>query len=81
MRKFLFLSIFALSAAPVLAEPAKCDATAFTLKKPSPPARATNKPQPSAKPAAAQPAPPKAKPMTTTRLVSDCKDGQKKPGR
>ena len=35
MRKVLFLSIFALCAAPALAaETAQCDATAFTLEEP-----------------------------------------------
>ena len=80
MRKALFLSIFALCAAPTVAgETAQCDATAFTLKKPAQPAAKADKPQPKAQ--VAQAAPPKAesKKKTTTRLISDCKDGEKKP--
>lgn len=81
MRKALFLSIFALCAAPGLAaETAQCDATAFTLKKPAQPAPKADKPQPKVQ--TAQAAPVKAEPKkkkTTTRLISDCKDGEKKP--
>ena len=79
MRKALFLSIFALCAAPaVAAETAQCDATAFTLKKPAQPSPKADKPQPKAQ--TAQAAPKKAQPKkTTTRLISDCKDGEKKP--
>jgi hypothetical protein len=79
MRKALFLSVFALCAAPALGgEPAQCDATAFTLKKPAQPAPKADKPQPKVQ--TAQVAPKKAEPKkTTTRLISDCKDGDKKP--
>ena len=79
MRKALFVSIFALCAAPAVAgETAQCDATAFTLKKPTQPAAKVDKPQPKVQVAQAAPkAEPKKK--TTTRLISDCKDGEKKP--
>ena len=79
MRKALFLSVFALCAAPaVAAETAQCDATAFTLKKPAQPAPKADKPQ--TKVQTAQAATKKVTPKkTTTRLISDCKDGDKKP--
>ena len=81
MRKALFLSAFALCAAPAFAaEPAQCDATAFTLKKPAPAAQKAEKPQVPVKTATAPAAPKKASPKkTTTRLISDCADGKKKP--
>jgi len=79
MRKALFLSLFALCAAPALgAEPAQCDATAFTLKKPAQPAPKTDKPQPKVQTAEVAPKKAESK-KTTTRLISDCKDGDKKP--
>jgi len=79
MRKSLFLSIFALgTASAVAAETAQCDATAFTLKKPAQPAPKADKPQPKVQ--TGEVAPKKAEPKkTTTRLISDCKDGDKKP--
>jgi len=78
MRKALFSSIFALCAGPALAaaDPAQCDATAFTLKKPAPTPPKVNKPQAVAKPLTAQAQP--KKPKTTNRLISDCNDGKKK---
>ena len=80
MRKALFLSIFALCAAPGLAaEPTQCDATAFTLKKPAKPAPKADKPQPKVQTALAAPIKEEPKKKTTTRLISDCKDGEKKP--
>jgi hypothetical protein len=80
MRKALFLSIFALCAAPALgAETAQCDATAFTLKKPTQPAAKADKPQPKAQIAQGAPAKAEPKKKTTTRLISDCKDGEKQP--
>jgi hypothetical protein len=84
MRKALFLSMFALCAAPAMAaDTAQCDATAFTLSKSAPAAPKTAKQQPVVKEAAAQPTPKKAKPKpkTSSRLISDCKDDKaKKPG-
>jgi hypothetical protein len=78
MRKALFLSIFLSCAAPAFAaDPAQCDATAFTLKKPVQAAPKVEQQQPTAKPATAQ-AKPKAKPKTSSRLISDCRDGKKK---
>ena len=81
MRKALFLGIFALCAAPAFAaETAQCDATAFTLKKPPQPAPKADKPQVPVKPTTVQAAQKKASPKkTTTRLISDCAEGKKKP--
>ena len=81
MRYALFLGIVALCATPAFAaETAQCDATAFTLKKPAQPAPKPTTQQPKTKVATAQAAPQKAAPKkTTTRLISDCKNDEKKP--
>ena len=77
MRHALLLAIVAVYAVPgFAADPAQCDATAFTLKKPAPVAPKVDKP--AAKPMTAQAEPKRTKPKTTNRLISDCKDGKKK---
>ena len=83
MRKAMFLSIFALCAAPAFAaETAQCDSTAFTLAKPAPAVPKAVTPPAPVKEAAVKPAPnkPNAKAKTSSRLLSTCKDGKKKSG-
>ena len=85
MRKALFLSMFALCAAPAAAaDTAQCDSTAFTLAKPATAAPKAAKPVPVVKEAAVQLAPKKAtakaKPKTSSRLISDCKEDKAKKG-